>query len=120
MFHEEIDGERIPQFGWPDISSLENWKTGRPYWYFSAAMISTCSPLFDDLDDNHEVEAVLRRQKVVRKNNRTDSESCEFVINFSTEKAAVAFIERLNDYLKLRAVNLRLAKQEYRRKLRSI
>ena len=120
MFQHCVNGDKVPQFDESDLSSMDNWKTGRPYWYFTAAMVSTCAPLFDGLDSNHEVEDLLRKKKVIRKNNTTDSEYCQFFIYFSSVKSGMAFIERLNEYLLLRAVNLRMAKQEYSEKLRSI
>ena len=67
--------------------------------YFSCAMVSTCSPVFDHCDDNHEVENELRAAKVLTARNQTDTESCEMVVLFSNEKSAVNFINRLNTYL---------------------
>jgi hypothetical protein len=70
-----------------------------PYWYFDCAMVSTCEPVFDHCDSNYEVEDELRKAKVLRKNNRTDTEMCSLVVLFSSESAGNNFIDRLNKYL---------------------
>lgn len=68
------------------------------YW-FEASMISTCKPVFKDCSSNYDVESALRKAKVIRKNNRTDTESSALVVLFASRKAGEAFIDRLNNYL---------------------
>jgi hypothetical protein len=72
---------------------------GKKYWLFECGMISTCSPLFDSLEDNYGVEKILRSRKVISPKTKTDTESCALVIQFSTKKAGEKFIDRLNAYL---------------------
>lgn len=69
------------------------------YFYFDCGMVHTCKPTFDRCDTNYDVEAVLRKAGVIRKNNRTDTESCSLVVLFSTRKAGEAFLARLNKFL---------------------
>jgi hypothetical protein len=78
-------------------TSINKLEAGH-YW-FECAMISRCSPVFDRCDDNHDVEDLLRKQKVILPTNQTDSESCALVVNFSSQKAGEAFVNRLNKYL---------------------
>jgi hypothetical protein len=84
----------MKQFKYEDIHKLE----ANLYW-FERAMISTCDPLFNDYSDNYEVEAELRKEKVIVPKNKTDTESCALVINFSNESSGHKFIDRLNAYL---------------------
>lgn len=74
-------------------------KDKKPYWFFDCGMISTCKPVFDKCDSNHDVEKVLRKAGVIRKNNRTDTESSALVVLFSSASAGEGFIKRLNTYL---------------------
>ena len=83
------------QFSHDDIT--KSFGDKHPFM-FTCAMISTCSPLFDHLDSNYDVEDLLIKEKVVR-GGSTDSESCQMFIYFSTRNAGEAFINRLNLYL---------------------
>jgi hypothetical protein len=67
---------------------------------FSAAMISTFPGVFDDLEDNYEVESRLRHAGVIHKRNNTDTESCCLYVYFSNEKSAFNFALRLQAYIK--------------------
>ena len=67
-------------------------------YQYQNAMCSAYPGLFDDCDGNHDVEQKLRDAKVIRKNNKTDTEDCQFHIYFSTEKAAHAFVDRFNEW----------------------
>ena len=70
-------------------------------WYFGCAMISTCSPAFDHLEDNYEVYEELSTAGVIHhRNTCMEAESCELYGDFFSQKAANNFIDRLNDYLK--------------------
>jgi hypothetical protein len=106
---ERIDGYTIPQFDESDLDEPTSW---HKEWMFHGAMISRCSPLFDDIPymDNYAFEKKLRMAGVLRGNNRTDTESCEFWAYFSTKKAGMAFVERLNGYLRKRAMLLHAAR----------
>jgi len=68
-------------------------------FWFECAMISACSPVFADCEDNHDVEKRLRKAGVITCKNRTDTEMCALVVNFSTREAGENFIARLNNYL---------------------
>jgi hypothetical protein len=103
----KVNGQSVPQFDEFDLSEPTDYCKD---WTFHGAMISTCSPVLDDLDDNHDFEARLRRAKVLRKNNRTDTESCEFWAYFSSQKAGMAFVERLNEYLRQRVCKMAAAR----------
>jgi hypothetical protein len=86
-------------FDYNDVRKMDSDWTDKPYWWFDCAMVSTCEPVFNHCDSNHEVESELRKAKVLRKNNRTDTEMCSLVVLFSSEKAGNNFIDRLNAYL---------------------
>jgi hypothetical protein len=75
-----------------------DWST-KPYWYLDCGMCSTFPEAFDKCGSNYEVESILRKHKVIRKDSKTDTESCALVVIFSTEKAGVNFIGRLNKFL---------------------
>ena len=81
-----------------DSSWVNTIDEGETY-YFDCAMISTFAPVFDQCEDNYDVESVLRNAKVIRTNNRTDTESCSLVVLFSSRSAGENFINRLNTYL---------------------
>lgn len=82
------------QFKHSDIHKLEAGK----FW-FECSMISTCKPVFDKCGDNYDVEKILRRAHVLLPSNRTDTESCALVVNFSSRASGEGFINRLNNYL---------------------
>lgn len=84
----------MKQFSERDIHELEPGD----YW-FECAMVSACTPFFDKCEDNHEVEKILRQEKVIVPWNKTDTEMCALVVTFSTKSAGVNFIERLNKFL---------------------
>jgi hypothetical protein len=66
---------------------------------FSGAMVSTCEPLLDDCEDNHDVTRLLKKKHVVRKGTESDPESCSVYFYFKTKSAAQSFIKRLNKFL---------------------
>ena len=79
-------------------------------FFFTAAMISTCEPVFDDLDSNYDVEDRLKAAGVIDDTCVADSESCQLWVTFDSREAGVAFIQRLNTYLSLRAQKFAAAK----------
>jgi len=85
------------QFTHGDISKSASAYKHR--YYFTCAMISTCKPLLDRLDDNYAVEKVLREHKVIR-GGSTDTESSQLWVYFGTRQAGEAFIDRLNAFLR--------------------
>jgi hypothetical protein len=87
----------MKQFSTGSIHKMDDKK--KPYWFFDCGMISTCKPVFDKCESNHDVEKVLRKAGVIRKNNMTDTESSALVVLFSSAKSGEAFIQRLNVYL---------------------
>lgn len=87
-----------PQFTYDDIS-YDDVPYDRRKWFFTGAMISATSPLLDHLDSNYDFERLLRKHKVLRKNNKTDTEMCQFWVYFSSKKAGENFIDRLNKFL---------------------
>jgi hypothetical protein len=68
------------------------------YW-FECAMVSACSPVFNDCYDNYDVEHKLRKAGVLRDEDETDTETCALVVLFQTQEAGALFIDRLNTYL---------------------
>lgn len=91
-------------------TSIHYMEDGGPYrWYFTCAMVSTCSPIFDDCEDNYAVEDKLRRAGVIAEDDVSDSESCQMFVNFRSQAQAVAFIGRLNEYLQKKATMMREA-----------
>ena len=78
--------------------SVNNIDDGEMIWY-EGSMISTFPGVFDDCDSNYEVEDKLRAAGVIKPQNKTDSESCALVVNFSSVKSADKFEERLERYI---------------------
>lgn len=70
-------------------------------FWFEAAMISTCRPVFDRFDSNYEVEGALLEAGVIQPEHgdQCDSETCALVVNFSSREQGEKFIDRLNEYL---------------------
>lgn len=68
-------------------------------WHFSLNMIKRCIPLFNHCQSNHDVETLLTKARVIGIDDKSDTESEEFVIRFRDRKAAHDFIDRLNDYI---------------------
>ena len=68
-------------------------------FHFEAAMISTCSPIFDELEDNYDVEQRLIDVGVIDGTCDCDSESCALVIRFNDHHSVEEFLARLNKYL---------------------
>jgi hypothetical protein len=68
-------------------------------WFFDCAMISSCKPVFDNCSDNYDVERVLRKEGIIRRGMKTDTESCALVVMFSTKDGGQKFIARLNKFL---------------------
>lgn len=101
------DQYTVPQFEEEDLDGPKEWDKR---YSFHGAMISMCSPFLDGIYDNYAFEDRLRKAKVLRKNSQTDTESCEFWAYFSTKKAGLAFVERLNKYLRKRAMLLHAAR----------
>lgn len=108
MREVKVNGESAPQFEYSDLGEPTDCID---VWSFSSAMVSRCRPLFDDCFDNHEVEAKLRASKVIRKNNRTDTESCALWVYFSKREGAEKFIDRLNEYLRVKVCKLAEARR---------
>ena len=78
--------------------TVNNVDNGEMIWY-EAAMVSTFRGVFDDCQDNHDVEDKLRKAGVIKAKNQTDTESCALVVNFSSMKSAEKFEERLEAYI---------------------
>ena len=85
------------QFSIEDVRYSPDINAHLPYW-FTCAMVSTCTPLFDECEDNHAVADKLKAAKVIR-GGAEDSEACQFFVYFKTKASARAFINRLNTYL---------------------
>ena len=95
----------VKQFSYDSINKLDYDGTDYPY-YFTAAMVSTCDPLFNGCYDNYDVENLLVKNGVITKACQTDSESCQMFVNFKRKDTAKKFIDRLNKYLVKRANQL--------------
>ena len=100
---QRVDG--VPQFSDSSINELDGDDDVR-YW-FEAPMVSTCRPLFDDLDSNYDVEARLKAAGVIGRGCYPDTESCALVVNFKTKAPALSFIKRLNAYLVKKAAKIK-------------
>ena len=91
------------KFNYDSIRSFESFRNlyvnDKYECYFMCSMIGTCEPLFDNLNDNYEVEEKLYEHKVIGPEDFADSESCSLVINFTSYVNANRFIDRLNKYL---------------------
>ena len=86
----------IPVFDEYDIHKGD-WSGAQ--WTFNCAMVSTCTPLFDDCDSNYEVRGKLKKAKVITKSCEDDTESCEMYVYFKSKATGLSFINRLNAYL---------------------
>ena len=64
-------------------------------WHWEASCISTFPGVFDDCEDNYEVEQRLRKAGVIHAKNKTDSETCACVVYLSNEGSAYKFAKRL-------------------------
>lgn len=93
-----MNNRPIKPFTYKNIHEMEYGE--HKYWLFDCSMISTCAPLLDQLEDNYEVEKLLRSRKVISPKTKTDTESCALVVMFSSQKSGEKFIDRLNEYLK--------------------
>jgi hypothetical protein len=82
------------QFNYQNVHKLE-----ANQYFFEMAMISSCEPVFDSCDSNHDVEQILRKEGVLTAKNQTDTESCALVVLFSNRKSGEKFVDRLNTYL---------------------
>lgn len=60
-----------------------------------------------DVEDNYEVERILRNAGVIHHNNQTDTESSALVVNFSSKNSALKFIDRYNTFMEKREVALK-------------
>jgi hypothetical protein len=90
-----MEGKRRALVSW--VREMSD--SDKPYFWFEAAMISTFPGYFEGCQSNYEVETILRKAKVIRKDNRTDTESCALLVLFSNRKSGEKFIERLNKWL---------------------
>lgn len=97
----------IPQFTIYDCDEPSDYN---PKWTFTASMVGTCEPLFNECDSNYEVEEKLRKAKVIHPKTESDSESCQMFIYLSNRKSCEKFVERLNAYLAEKARRLGVAR----------
>jgi hypothetical protein len=82
-----------------DYEDIEPVLHGRARWFFTAAMVSTCEPLFNECEDNYEVRDKLERAGVIDSTVEEDSESCQLWCHFDSKADGESFIDRLNEYL---------------------
>ena len=71
--------------------------------FFTASMISTCGPVFNDCDCNRDVAYKLKKANIITDDDDEDSESCQMWVSWegpSYMDRAKAFIDRLNAYIK--------------------
>lgn len=80
-----------------DYEDIEQSECG--HWYFAAAMVSTCEPLFNECGDNYEVRDKLKKAGVIDSTVEEDSESCQLWCHFDSKADGEGFIDRLNAYL---------------------
>jgi hypothetical protein len=87
----------IVEFDYEDIE--ESYNVEEEKWHFTAAMVSTCEPLFNDCYDNYDVRERLERAGVIDSTVEDDSESCQLWCYFNNKADGENFIDRLNAYL---------------------
>lgn len=68
-------------------------------WSISCSLVEHCFPLFLGYNNN-EVLGILKKNKVITKADDVDSESSCIYARFKTKKAALAYLKRLNAFLK--------------------
>ena len=84
--------------------NLNKYTYDNQYRYsFSGAMRSRCNPLFNNCDDNHDIEDELEKNKVLTTSIDTDTEYSCFWAYFKTKDQGIRFIKRLNKYLTFKA-----------------
>lgn len=71
----------------------------KPKFWFECGMITTFRPAFNKCRDNFEVEEVLRKIRVIKPDNKTNTGEHKLVVFFSSKTRAYNFIDRLNAYL---------------------
>ena len=86
-----------------DDYSLHVLEGEEDLWFFGEDMVITYAPLFDDCDGNIDAEAKLKKAGVITEKDEEDSEYCQMFVNFKTKAQGVAFIDRLNSYLRKKA-----------------
>lgn len=62
--------------------------------------------MFDHLDSNYDVEALLIKEGVILPEDQPDSETCALVVNFKSVPQGYAFLVRLNSYLERAAAQV--------------
>lgn len=78
------------KFSYNDIDGMQ---------WFEAAMITSFPGVFDDCEDNYDVEDRLREAGVIAADNQTDTESCALVVYFKSDDEARAFCDRLKAFV---------------------
>jgi hypothetical protein len=107
----EVTEYTVIQFDRRDIQNLGDDDEATHPWWFEAAMVSTCRPIFDDCDSNYGVMEKLTVAGVISKYDKQDSETCSLVVYFTDAAMGEAFIERLNNYLRVKAKAMREARE---------
>jgi len=92
------------EFDYEDIE--EGYNVENEQWFFSAAMVSTCEPLFNDCEDNYDVRAKLENAGVIDSAVEDDTESCQLWCYFNSKADGESFVDRLNEYLVKKAAVL--------------
>ena len=68
-------------------------------WIFVADLHDTCTPIFDECDDTPAILQALRSAGVLQRETDTQFDLHKVYIGFDDYKEALAFIQRLNQYL---------------------
>jgi len=108
---EEAAEVGVPQFRESTLNEPCG-EYGLKQWTFNAAMVSSYGAVFADCEDNYEVTDVLRKAKVLGKNDKDDPESCCSYFYFESKRDAQAFLRRLNRYMIERAKKLQALAEE--------
>jgi len=91
-------------FDYEDIEHSSHYDGER--WFFTAAMVSTCEPLFNECDDNYDVRAKLEKAGVIDSTVEDDTESCQLWCYFNSKADGESFVDRLNEYFVKKAAVL--------------
>ena len=87
-------------FSYDHITDID-YGSGTEYFFDSSLSWLFRKKGIGSFEDNYEVENALVKARVIQR-RQCDSESCAFVANFKTKKAAHNFIDRLNKWVEER------------------
>lgn len=88
------------QFKESDVALDDFPEDQPPVWRFGSELMRECFPLFLGVKDEcHGIEALMRKHKVLTKEDDTDTERGFFRVFFKTQAQGLAFLKRLNEWI---------------------